>query len=69
MVSDERIIFLISVAQFFLLCHDRIGFKKYTGEKKKMEEFKKDLLKVCGKNTAALIIFFVLGGVSLPSVF
>ena len=30
-----------------------------------MEEFKKDLLKVCGKNTAALIIFFVLGGVFL----
>lgn len=34
-----------------------------------MEEFKKDLLKVCGKNTAALIIFFVLGAFSLPSVF
>ena len=35
--------------------------KKIHGRKKKMEEFKKDLLKVCGKNTAALIIFFVLG--------
>ena len=30
-----------------------------------MEEFKKDLLKVCGKNIAALIIFFVLGGLLL----
>jgi hypothetical protein len=41
MAGDERIIFLISVAQFFLLCHDRIGLKKYTGEKRKWKNLKR----------------------------